>query len=97
MAKYDDLDMSMITVTGIVSSILTFIIIVAVQVMYHDYYQSEFQRKEVDTPIATSNAIIANQKENLGKYAWLNEDKTKVALPIDQAMSMTVAEYSKKK
>lgn len=96
MAKYDDLDMSMITVTGIVSSILTFIIIIAVQVMYHDYYQSEFQRKEVDTPIATSNAIIANQKENLEKYAWLNDDKSKVAIPIEKAMSLTIAQYSKK-
>lgn len=96
MAKYDDLDMSMITVTGIVSSILTFIIVVAVQVLYTDYYQTEFQRKEIDTPIATSNAIIANQKENLTKYAWLDEDKTKVALPIDQAMQMTLAAYSKK-
>lgn len=95
MAQYDDLHTGTITVVGIISAVLTFVIIVAAQVLFYQYRTLESLRKEVDVPITQSDNILDQQREALNSYRWIDQEKGIVAIPIDQAKE-TVLQSLKK-
>jgi len=92
MAQYDDLHTGTITLVGVVSAILTFVIIAAAQVLYYQYQAVETQRKEIDVPITASDNVILEQEAVLGQYGWLDQEKGIVSLPIDRAMQDVMSE-----
>ncbi len=93
MAQYDDVKTSTITLVGVISSILTFVIIAAAQVLYYKYQDDEMQRKEVDTPILTSDRIVEAQFTELNNYGWVDRDNGVVSLPIERAMQEVLTQY----
>ncbi|WP_237228157.1 hypothetical protein [Rubinisphaera sp. JC750] len=92
MAQYDDLHTGTITLVGVVSAILTFVIIAAAQVLYYQYQEVETARKEIDVPITASDNVILEQEAILSNYGWLDQEKGIVGLPIDRAMQDVLAE-----
>lgn len=94
MAQYDDVKTGTITLVGVISSILTFVIIAAAQVLYYKYQDDEMQRKEVDTPIATTDRIVEAQFTELNNYGWVDRDNGVVSIPIERAMQEVLTQYS---
>jgi len=86
MARYDDINAGAISVIGFVSIIITFVIIVASQVLYFQYQEIENKRKYVLFPINESNVKLAQQKERLESYTWLDREKGIVTKPIQDSM-----------
>ena len=92
MAQYDDLHPGTITFVGVVSTVLTFVIIVAAQVLYFQYQTLEVQRKEIDAPITHSEGLLKNQQQALNSYAWIDREKGIVSKPIDRAMTEVLSQ-----
>lgn len=86
MARYDDINAGAISVIGFVSIIITFVIIVASQVLYFQYQEIENKRKHVLFPINESNVKLAQQKATLENYTWLDREKGIVTKPIQDSM-----------
>jgi len=92
MARYDDLHTGTITLVGIVSAALTFVIIVAAQVLYYQFQAIEHQRKVVDAPLVLTNEMIEEQQTELNTYSWVDREKGAVSIPIEKAMSEVLEE-----
>ena len=92
MERYDDINTPMVAVIGLVSVILTFALIVGIQVLYHNFEQAEVQRKVVDAPSLEADNLMAEQEAQLNRYGWIDREKGKVAIPIDRAMEFVVNE-----
>ncbi len=86
MARYDDINAGAISVIGFVSIMITFVIIVAAQVLYFQYQEIETKRKHVLFPINESSVKLAEQKTALENYTWLDREKGIVSKPIQQSM-----------
>ncbi len=91
MAQYDDLHTGTITLVGVISAILTFVIILAAQVLYYQYRTVEQTRKEIDVPIAKSDNILEGQRDLLNSFRWIDREKGVVGIPIDQAMQQVLS------
>lgn len=93
-AKYDDLNTPLIAIVGFVSAIFTFVAIVGFQAGYY-YVESAVNVAKAQAVGPTKNeTILAEQRGKLADYAWLDRDARKVAIPIDQAMSLVIQEQA---
>jgi hypothetical protein len=81
-------------VIGIIGAILTFALIVALQVLFHRVQDSE-EEKKVYSQVSEQLAQIKSQQlENLNSYRWLDRKAGRVEIPIDRAMQLVVAEQA---
>ncbi len=94
MARYDDLHTGTITLVGIVSAVITFVIIVAAQVLYYQFQSIEHQRKSVDVPLAQTDAALKIQNEELNSYSWIDREKGSVSVPIEVAKKEVLQEMT---
>jgi len=86
MASYDDLKTGTITLVGVVSALITFIIIVAAQVLYFQFQAIEHQKKFIDAPLAQTETKVRAMEDELNNYTWVDPDKGSVSIPISTAM-----------
>ncbi|MBA3312778.1 MAG: hypothetical protein M3552_05300 [Planctomycetota bacterium] len=96
-AAYDDINVRSIALVVGVGSVLIFVAIVAVQVIYYRYSQNEYVQKVENAPTTTVDAVLTAQRERLavaGEGA-VPENGEK-SIPIEQAMKTVVAEYRQK-
>ena len=91
MAQYDDVKAGVISVVGFVSIVITFVIIVASQVLYFQYQEIEIQRKYAESPVTPGEQEIAKQNEVLSNYTWLDMEKDIVSKPIEQSKKDVLA------
>ena len=102
----DDLNTPMIAVVGFVSAIGTFILIIAIQVMYYKF-ESREERTKNEPEIGQKTAVNAAERhpaENaleLVQYGWVKPTDGIYRMPIDEAKAKTVqrlaAEQAKEK
>lgn len=64
-ASYDDVNTRSLFLVGLLSVILVFAAIVAVQTVYFRYEESEFQRKFINSGPSEADKVVAAQKERL--------------------------------
>ena len=91
-AAYDDLNIRSIVLVGGVGSILVFVAIIAVQVIYFRYEDGEYARKVLDVPELAVEAVLAGQTERLNSSGDGAEQGER-RIPISDAMKSVVAEY----
>ena len=94
MADYDDVNTPLIAYVGGLSVIITAAIIMLLQVVY---YRAEAQQQAIEEqtpPPAELTEIITQQQAKLSGYRVINQDKKIVAVPIDRAMDLVVAELA---
>ena len=77
-----------ITAVGLV---LTFVVVVLLQVLYYRTQQREFERKVVAAPAQEWDELRRQQTEQLNGYGWIDEEQGIVAIPIEDAMKQVVA------
>jgi len=96
MARYNDTNTPMLALVGFVGAILIFALIVGLQVLYYSTAEKETEQKVIAAPTAESDSIITEQEIKLTQYGWLDRKANKVAIPIDRAMELVVAELADK-
>ena len=89
MVQNDDIDTQAVTVIGLVGAIITFALIVAVQVLYYRMTREDEERKNTHRPRPVTT-LLAEQRASLARYHWIDKDKGVVAIPIERAMELTV-------
>tara|TARA_E500000305_G_C4016109_1_gene235718 strand:- start:841 stop:1200 length:360 start_codon:yes stop_codon:yes gene_type:complete len=94
MARYDDLYTGTITLVGIISAVITFVIIVAAQVLYYQFQTIEHQRKNIDAPLVLTENALKVQSEELNSYSWIDREKGTVSIPIEKAKKQVLQELT---
>jgi hypothetical protein len=95
MRRNDDPDASATIAFGIVGAILVFVIIVALQALFYRTQNEEFKRKMIAQAPEELSRLVAEQRERLGGYRWVNEKVGIAAIPIDRAMELTIRELNR--
>jgi hypothetical protein len=96
MARYDDPNVPMSAVVGILSAILLFVIIVALQALFYTMQEDEFERKVYSQPYEELQRLDAQQLEQLSSYGWVSEADGVVRIPVERAMELIVEESTDK-
>jgi nitrogen fixation protein FixH len=94
MATGDDVNTPVIALVGFISALMFFAIIILLEVIF--YWTDSQQRYElvVSQPPQELAALTHNQQARLAEYRWVDEKKGVVAIPIDRAMELVVADLS---
>jgi hypothetical protein len=91
MARYDDINTQNITVIGLCGAVGTFVLIVALQVMYYQFESREMARKVLSAPQVGPESVLNEQRTRLATYGWIDREHQLVAVPIDVAMSQVLS------
>ena len=92
--RYDDPNVPASAIVGIISAILLFAIIVALQALFYSFEEQELQRKVYSQPYEALQQLDADQMEQLNSYGWISEPDGVAHIPIDRAMELTVQELA---
>ena len=95
-AAYNDLNLRTIWLIGLLSAVGLFVIITGARVLYQKWQIAEFERKQVDIPLASVNRELQAQREVIDRYGW-NEVTNSAQVPVAEAMEEVVADLSAKK
>jgi flagellar basal body-associated protein FliL len=90
--RYDDPNVAISAVIGIISAILLFVIVVVLQAFFYGAQQTEMEKKVLTRPNQALQQLNASQQELLGSYGWLSEGDGVVRIPIERAMELVAAE-----
>ena len=94
MPSYNDLNTSKIALVGFVGALVTFVVIIAVQVLYLSTAKDLRQERVIEAPTTDSDSIVYEQQVKLTRYAWIDQPNKKVVIPIERAMELVVSELS---
>lgn len=94
--RYDDPNVPMSAVVGLVGAILLFVIIVALQAVFNSMQRAELERKVVTRPSDDLQQLRARQLEQLGSYGWVDQAAGTVRIPIERAMDLVASEAAQR-
>lgn len=94
MQRYNDLNVTAIAVVTFIGAVLTFAVILGLQVLYYAVANRQHEQKVVAAPTFESDSVIAEQEVKLTRYGWIDREKNQVAIPIERAMELVVRELS---
>jgi hypothetical protein len=92
MSSQSDPDVPRIVYIGVLGVILTFVIIVALQVIFYRMEQTEIARKVARHGPEEVFRLQATQLEQLNNYRWVDRKTNTVAIPIERAMEIVAQE-----
>jgi hypothetical protein len=92
--RYHDLNTPMIAIVGFLGALVTFIVIVAMQVLYFNVANRQDERKIINVATTESDSLVLEQEAKLTRYGWINREKKQAAVPIERAMDLVVRELS---
>lgn len=88
----DEPNTPLILVFGVVSAILTFVLVVLLQGWFSGEQTREFYRKTVAPRSSEKAAALTEQAAQLTGYRWVDRQEGIVAIPIERAMELVVRE-----
>ena len=94
MERHNDLNPVKIAWVGFLGALVTFVVILAMQVLYYSAVVQETEQKVVQSPTTQSDTMLAEQAVKLTRYEWIDREKQQVMIPIDRAMEVVVNELS---
>ena len=97
MVEPQNLKTSTIALAGFVSAVLTFVVIVAIQVLYLQMESSLSPSTAQSDPASRTDQLIAEQEGRLASYAWIDRQQGLVQIPIQRAMELTLSEESQER
>ena len=95
MATRDDVNTPAIAMVGLISALLFFASIILLEVMFYRMEAQQRYEKDVSQPFTELTNLVERQQAKLADYRWVDEKKGVVAIPIDRAMELVVADLSK--
>ena len=94
MERYEDVRTSTIALAGLIGALITFALIILLMVLYYQADARERKLKEIDEAPAEWANLKADQEGKLTSYRWVDPKNRLVAIPIDRAMDLVVAEVA---
>ena len=94
--RYDDPNVPLSAVAGLVGALLLFVTIVALQAVFNSMQRAELERKVVTRPSEDLQRLRAQQQEQLGSYGWVDQNAGTVRLPGERAMELVASEAAKR-
>lgn len=95
MPTRDDVNTQAIAMVGLISALLFFAAIILLEVMFYRMEAQQRYDKDVSQPFVELTTLVDRQRAKLADYRWVDEKKGMVAIPIDRAMELVVADLSK--
>ncbi len=92
--RYDDPNVTVGVVVGIVGVILTFVSIVLLQALFFHMQEGEMERKVYRQTNEELRSLDAKQMETLNSYGWIDQAGGVVHIPIANAMKLVASEYT---
>ena len=92
MMRYDDPDVPLSAVIGLIGAILVFVIIVALQAVFYNMEAAEYERKVTSQRDEELARLEAEQRESLATYRWIDQGGGVVGIPIERAMELVATE-----
>ncbi|MBN2475743.1 MAG: hypothetical protein JXB62_14120 [Pirellulales bacterium] len=80
---------------GLLSAILTVAAIIGLEVVYRHYEAGLEAAKSLDGRPAELEALLARQESQLADYRPVDDEKGIVSIPIQRAMELVVAQWSR--
>ncbi len=93
MASYDDLNNRQIFTVAILSAALTFITILACQVVYFALAERQEEEKLKQGQFTQGNSVLTSQSDSLNHYG-VNEETGQIQVPVDVVMTQFVKKQS---
>ena len=90
--RYDDPNVAVSAVVGIISAIALFVIIVLLQAWFYSAEENERERKITSQPYEELQKLDNNQLERLNSYGWISEPDGVAHIPIERAMELVADE-----
>lgn len=84
--RHNDLNVTWTAVVCFVGGILIFAFIVAVQIIFYQTDQAQFDQKVVTQAPEQLNQLRSDQLARINSYRLVDEKRDLAAIPIDQAM-----------
>jgi hypothetical protein len=95
--EQEDLNTSLIAVSGLIGAVVVFFGIVALQAWYYNVEKEEMYRKVVAPAAEELAGATAQQLGQLNSYRMIDNAKQIVAIPIDRAMAFVVQDLAANK
>ncbi|HVP13340.1 MAG TPA: hypothetical protein VMV94_19355 [Phycisphaerae bacterium] len=92
--EQEDLNTSLIAVSGLIGAVIVFFGIVALQAWYYHAEKEEMYRKVIAPAAEELAAVTAEQQGQLNSYRLIDSQKQIVAIPIDRAMAIVVQDLA---
>jgi hypothetical protein len=93
-ASREDLNTPLIVFIGVMAAVLTFVLIILLQVWFQQQQTAEIARKTNPGKSAEWAQILSEQQTALNSYAWVDREKGVVSIPIERAMDLVVRQYA---
>jgi hypothetical protein len=90
--RYDDPNVAMSAVVGVISAIVLFVIIVLLQAWFYTAQDDERFRKVYSQPYQELQNVDNEQLERLGSFGWISEPEGVAHIPIERAMELVADE-----
>jgi len=90
--RYDDPDVPASLVVGVVSAVLLFVVVVALQALFYRMAEGERSRKVYEQPYEALEKLDADQLGTLSSYGWVDQQQGVTRIPIERAMQLIVDE-----
>jgi hypothetical protein len=94
MATRNDINTPAIALVGFISAILFFAIVILLQAIFYQYQSQQRLESGASQPPLELTNLVQNQQARLAEYRWVDQKKGVVAIPIDRAMALVVADLS---
>ncbi len=88
----DDVNAPLLALIGFLSAIVVFAIIVLLTVIYYAAEARQEYAKNISQPYTEVENLLSSQQAKLIEYRWVDRENDVVAIPIDRAMKLVVAE-----
>jgi hypothetical protein len=92
--RYDDPNVGMSAVVGIISAIFLFVLIVGLQALFFKMQEDELTAKVYSQSYEELRTLDAKQLELLNSYGWVSQGDGVVHIPIERAMDLTVTDLA---
>ena len=92
MAQREQANVQLLLTIGGVSGFLIIVLAIGIQAWFLREVQREVVQKWDSTPLQPITDIKRTQEMNISTYHWVNKDKKRVAIPIDDAMRIVAKE-----
>ena len=89
MEEKEAINTPLVIVIGVVSAILLFVVIVALQTLYYNFEERERTDKVYSQVYQETARLRADQEAELNSYRWIDRENRVVGIPIDRAISIT--------
>ena len=93
-ASLDGIDNRSLVIIGLFGVILTYVLMVGVQVLSYRMEKADFMRKVVGPGCQDLKEARAGWHAQLDHYRWVDPQHQAAVLPIDQSMRQVVADLA---